>query len=46
MKCTDLGKNLNYTVVRTKQCVSSCKGDYKYFFNKKTIVYVHDYVFL
>ena len=35
MKCTDLGKNLDYTVVRTKQCVSSCKGDYKYFFNKE-----------
>ena len=34
-KCTDLGKNLDYTVVRTKQCVSSCKGDYQYFFNKE-----------
>ena len=33
--CKDLGKSLNYTVVKTKQCVSSCKGDYKYFFNKE-----------
>ena len=34
-KCKNLGKGLDYTVVKTKQCVSSCKGDYKYFFNKE-----------
>jgi hypothetical protein len=34
-KCEDLNLGLNYTVIKTKQCVSSCKGDYKYFFNKK-----------
>ena len=33
--CPGLNKGLDYTVVRTKQCVSSCKGDYQYFFNKK-----------
>ena len=34
-ECQDLNIDLNYTVVKTKQCVSSCKGDYQYFFNKK-----------
>ena len=33
-KCKDLNIGLDYTVVKTKQCVSSCKEDYKYFFNK------------
>ena len=33
--CKKLNMGLNYTVVKTKQCVSSCKGDYQYFFNKK-----------
>ena len=34
-KCQDLGNGLDYTVIKTKQCVSSCKGDYQYFFNKE-----------
>ena len=34
-ECKDLNMNLDYTVIRTKQCVSLCKGDYKYFFNKE-----------
>jgi hypothetical protein len=32
--CQDLNMGLDYTVVKTKQCVSSCKGEYQYFFNK------------
>jgi len=35
MTCEGLNMGFNYTVVKTQQCVSSCKGDYKYFFNKK-----------
>ena len=31
-QCKELG--FDYTVVKTKQCVSSCKGEYQYFFNK------------
>jgi len=34
-KCKNLDNELKYTVVKTKQCVSSCKGEYKYFFNKE-----------
>ena len=36
-ECEALDENmdLKYLVIRTKQCVSSCKGDYKYFFNKE-----------
>ena len=36
-KCEALDENmdLKYFVIKTKQCVSSCKGDYKYFFNKE-----------
>jgi len=30
--CKELG--FEYTVVKTNQCVSSCKGEYQYYFNK------------
>ena len=36
-ECEALEENLGlkYIVIKTKQCVNSCNGDYKYFFNKQ-----------